>query len=202
VANYCRDEEIKRRVNTFLENAFQLPTDDYYGRLDLKHLLGLKSALSDINNALTLRLTLQFLDWLEIALAFKPEDSKRLRATVFGAKPSANGYDIQCLAPVPLAAEVKCNIPVNGGTKYGAAQRNGILADIDALLNGKSKAAVLTPNALKFMVFMDLPEVRAANEHLLKSSAMQSRAFRMIEAWEEPRNPAVVYGVHIGLVHA
>ena len=202
MAGYSRDEEIRRRINAFLEGVFQLPSDDYYARLNLNGLLGLKSALSDINNALTLRLTLRFLDWLEQVLAFGPEESKRLRMSVLEAKPSANGYDVLCSIPRPLVAEVKCNVPVNRGTKYGAAQRNGILADIDALLTGKSKAPPLAPDALKFMVFMDLPEVRAANEHLLKSACMKSRSFRILADGDVPSDPSVVYGVHVGLGNA
>lgn len=199
MANYSREKDIQLRINNFLETAFQLPPDDYYGRLDSKQLLGLKSALSDINNALTLRLTLRFLEWLEVLLNIQPEDAESLRTVVLGAKPSANGYDIQCSFPMPIAAEVKCNIPVNGGIKYGAAQRNGILADVDALLHGKSKAPTQEANSLKFMVFIDLPEVRAANQHLLKSKAMQSRAFRILSDNELPVDPSVVYGVHIGI---
>lgn len=96
-------------------------------------------------------------------------------------------------------AEVKCNIPVNGGTKYGAAQKAGILKDIEALLQGKSKAAAVPHDSLKFMVFIDLPEVRAANNHLVASNAKLSSEFQFIGEREVPNNSAIVYGVYAAL---
>jgi hypothetical protein len=193
---YQRDEKLRQRINAFLQNAFQLPSDDYYGKLDLKSLLGMKSALSDINNALTMQLTLGFVDWVVAALSLDMDASTSLRADVLRCKPSSNGYDVQSSAPLPLIAEVKCNVPINGGTKYGAAQKAGILNDINALLQGKSKASPTDTDALKFMVFLDLPEVRAANEHLIASNGKLSKAFRILKAREVPSDPAVVYGVY------
>ena len=197
--SYQRDNELRRRINAFLQNAFSLPESDYYSKLDLPKLLSLKSALSDINNALTMRLTLGFLDWAAMALSFDTESINKIRASVLGAKPSSNGYDIYCAGPLPFIAEVKCNIPVNGGAKYGAAQRIGIEKDIDALLHGKSKASSVESHCLKFMVFIDLPEVRAANAHLFSSNAMSSKAFRFIETDEVPNDPNIVYGVYAAL---
>ncbi len=201
---YQRDENLRQRINAFLQDAFQLPSDDYYGKLKLKSLLGMKSALSDINNALTMHLTLEFIDWLALALSLDVDASTKLRADVLRSKPSSNGYDVQSSAPIPLVAEVKCNVPINCGKKYGAAQKAGILKDINALLQGKSKASPLGTDALKFMVFLDLPEVRAANEHLIASNGKLSRAFRILKANEVPSDPTVVYGVYatIGATHS
>src|SRR5205823_12777438 len=137
IVPYQKDGELRQRINSFLQHAFDLPEADYYTRLDLKRLLLLKSALSDINNTVTMRLTLGFLDWAAQVLSFDARAIAQVRAKVLSTKPSSNGYDIHCTAPVPLVAEVKCNIPVNGGSKYGAAQRAGIAKDIDALLHGK-----------------------------------------------------------------
>ena len=196
---YKKNDELRRRINSFLQNAFDLPEDDYHARLDLNNLLSLKSALSDINNEVTMRLTLGFLDWATQVLSFDASSIEQVRATVLSTKPSSNGYDIHCTVHVPFVAEVKCNIPVNGGTKYGAAQKIGITKDIDALLHGKSKAFSVDQSSLKFMVFIDLPEVRAANNHLLASSSMASRAFRILDGNEVPNNPDVVYGVYAAL---
>ena len=82
---------------------------------------------------------------------------------------------------------------------YGAAQTAGILKDIEALLGGKSKASPVSQGTLKFMVFIDLPEVRAANEHLVRSNAKLSKAFRLLASGEVPNDPTVVYGVHAAL---
>jgi hypothetical protein len=98
-------------------------------------------------------------------------------------------------------AEVKCNVPINGGTKYGAAQKNGIIADIEALLNGKSKAssAPAPAQSLKFMVFLDLPAVRAANAHLIASNSRISKEFVILKTEQVPNDPKVVYGVYANL---
>jgi hypothetical protein len=165
----------------------------------LEKLLSLKSALSDINNEITMRLTLAFLNWATQVLSFDAASIEQVRANVLNTKPSSNGYDIHCKAPLPFVAEVKCNIPVNGGSKYGAAQKKGIMKDIDALLHGKSKALSVDQNSLKFMVFIDLPEVRVANNHLLASSSMALSPFRILEGNEVPNNPDVVYVVYVSL---
>jgi hypothetical protein len=199
--HYQKNDELRRPINTFLQNAFDLPEEDYFARLDLKNLLSLKSALSDINNAVTMRLTLGFLDWATQVLSFDAVAIEQVRAAVLCTKPSSNGYDIHCTAPVPFVAEVKCNIPVNGGRKYGAAQRTGIVKDIDALLNGKSKASSVDRSSLRFMVFIDLPEVRTANDHLLASSSMATKAFRVLKENEVPNDPDIVYGVYVSLGH-
>ena len=197
--SYRKDDELRRRINAFLKHTFELPESDYYARLDLKTMLGLKSALSDINNAVTMRLTLGFLDWACETLAMDAVSISKIRESVLRSKPSSNGYDIHCTAPVPFVAEVKCNVPINGGTKYGAAQKAGILKDIDSLLRGKSKASGIDQAALKFMVFLDVPEVRAANEHLVASNSKMSKAFQFLGRGEVPNNPAVVYGVYSAL---
>ena len=198
-APYHREDELRRRINAFIRSAFDLPDDDYYARLDLKHLLLVKSALSDINNILTMRLTLGFLSWASKALSFDACSIQKLRDDVLMRKPSSNGYDIYCAGPIPFVAEVKCNIPINGGIKYGSAQRIGIMKDIGALLRGKSKAALIDEQSLRFMVFADLPEVRSANKHLLSSSTITALGFQWLGDNEVPSNPAVVCGVYATL---
>ena len=179
--------------------AFALPEADYYSRLDLKHLLLVKSALSDINNTLTMRLTLGFLSWASRTLSFDAIAIQQLREQLLKTKPSSNGYDLYCAGPIAFVAEVKCNIPINGGAKYGSAQRNGIAKDVKALLEGKSKAAALDPKSLKFMVFVDLPEVRAANKHLLSSSSFAPLNCRVLTERDVPNDANVVYFVHVDI---
>lgn len=199
MAIYQRDIELRRRINAFLEQAFELPADDYYGRLDLKKILLLKSALSDINNALTMQLTMGFLEWVAARLPLDADSIARLRNSVRNTKPSSNGYDVYCAGPLPFVAEVKCNIPVNGGGKYGAAQRLGILRDIEALRSGKSKALAVEADFLRFMVFMDLPEVRAANANLFLQRTPGPPVLQFIETGAVPDDPTVIYGVYATL---
>lgn len=197
--SYHREDELRRRINAFLCEAFVLPKCDYYERLDLKTLLSVKSALSDINNVLTMRLTLGFVSWASKNLKLDESSIGRMREEILKTKPSSNGYDIHCKGPVSLIAEVKCNMPINGGNRYGAAQRSGIMKDVDALLNGKSKSSPVDKRSLKFMVFADLPEVRDANNHLLSSSSLASKGFRLLSEGEEPKSPDVVYGVYAAI---
>lgn len=196
---YQRDHELRRRVNRFLQTAFSLPAEDYYGRLSSESLIGLKSALSDINNALTMQLSFGFLRWAEERLPIDATAIATIREALLRSKPGANGYDLVCLNPVAFVAEVKCNIPINGGSKYGSAQKNGILKDVAALKGGKQKAAQTAAGTLKFMVFLDLPQVRAANAHLLSSSAGLSGDLRFVRDDEAPDDPTIVYGVYANL---
>jgi hypothetical protein len=192
-----REEALRVRINSFLRESFGLPECDYYGRLDKRGLLGLKAALSDINNALTLQVTLSFLTWIQEALSLDAKTSMAIRSAVMSCKPGSNGYDIQCNSHVPFIAEVKCNVPINRGARYGSDQRSGILRDIKALHQGKSRATGVPPQALKFMVFLDMPEIRAANDHLFRLESDAPIVF--LPGSEVPRDPAVVHGVYVGL---
>jgi hypothetical protein len=50
---------------------------------------------------------------------------------------NANGFDIYYPSEeIKIIAEIKCNIPINKKSSFGAAQRNGILKDIESLLYG------------------------------------------------------------------
>jgi len=203
IDSYRRDEELRRRINSFLIKSFHLRSDDYFAKMDLGSLLELKSVLSDINNTLTMRLTLGFAEWLAQVLKMDQVVLDQLRSDVLSTKPNANGYDIAFpnTRYPSIVAEVKCNLPINGGTKYGAAQRNGIIADIDALLHGKRKASSLPTQteSLKFMVFLDMPKVRAANAHLMASNAKIAKEFRVLEPGQLPSDPRIVYGVYAHL---
>ncbi len=200
-AAYRRDEELRRRFNAFLCDIFHLPSSDYFGAMDLSSLLELKSVLSVINNTLTMRLTLGFVDWVAKTLQMDDAVVTRLRNGVLSTKPSANGYDISFAHVPPLVAEVKCNVPINNGTRYGADQKRRIIADIEGLLNGKTKASTAPPiaDSLKFMVFLDVPAVRAANSHLIASNSRIPKEFVIIQPGEVPRDPKVVYGVYVHL---
>ena len=199
LALYQKDQELRRRLNTFLRDTFDLPDMDYYGRFDLNELLSLKSVLSDINNALTMRLTLGFINWIGKTLALHETAIAAARHDVLTTKPSTNGYDVHCKTAPAFIAEVKCNVPINGGRVYGSAQKNGIISDINSLLHGKSKASPVEAGSLKFMVFLDLPEVRAANDHLKSSNTKIAKEFAILRGHEAPSDHNVVYGVYVPL---
>ncbi len=54
---------------------------------------------------------------------------------------------------------------------FGAAQSAGIRKDINSLLNGKIKSGISIQEHLKFMVFLDLPEVRSAAQRLFRTTS-------------------------------
>lgn len=196
---YNRERELQSRLNRFFVGEFALPEADYAGFLGLPSLLNLKSVLSDINNTITLKLALGLADWA--SEQFKLDDVARneLRRTILKSKPNSNGFDVWLGYPVAFVAEVKCNVPVNGGRKYGARQRQGIVTDINALLNGKRKASMMTSGIPKIMAFLDLPEIRAANEHLLKTDLSLSTKLIFLPPGQIPTNADYVHGVYISI---
>jgi len=166
---YDREDQLRKQLNSVLESEFQLPYADYYSRLDLDGFLHLKSVLSDINNIFTLKVAIAFAKWVSNHLELDNVTQKNIISQILSTKPNANGYDIEVSGSVNIIAEVKCNIPINGGKVYGSAQKNGIAKDIGALINGKSKSQINPTKFLKFMVFLDLPEIRTATEHFVKN---------------------------------
>lgn len=169
MVHYNREEALKSRLNTFLRERLALPNVDYYSRLNQEAFIELKSVLSDINNIFTLRVTLAFVEWLSDRLKLDEDERKHVRSEVLNTKPNANGYDLEIADPVHIVAEVKCNVPINQGTVYGSAQRDGIAKDVASLVEGKSKSSVDPEKCLKFMVLLDKPEIRQATDHFVKN---------------------------------
>lgn len=167
---YHREEELKNRLNNFFITQFSLPEDDYYSRLDSEKIISLKIALSDINNLLTMKITISFVNWITKKFNLSQESEEKIMNEILSTKPSTNGYDIVSDEIVKLIAEVKCNIPINSGKKYGSAQRNGITKDLNNLLYGKTKSKFDTNEYLKFMVFLENESVRSANQHYIHLS--------------------------------
>lgn len=167
---YHREEELKNRLNNFFITQFSLPEDDYYSRLDSEKIISLKKALSDINNLITMKITISFVNWITKKFNLSQESEEKIMNEILSTKPSTNGYDIVSDEIVKLIAEVKCNIPINAGKKYGSAQRNGITKDLNNLLYGKTKSKFDTNEYLKFMVFLENESVRSANQHYIHLS--------------------------------
>ncbi|MCF6207983.1 MAG: hypothetical protein L3J61_01155 [Ghiorsea sp.] len=113
------------------------------------------------------------------------------------SKPNTNGYDVWLGYPVSFVAEVKCNVPINKGSIYGSAQRKGIEKDVIGLVNGKRKASILPQTCLKFFVFLDTPEVRAANEHLLTVSDIFKQNMLFNYDNNTVSRTDVIYGIYV-----
>jgi len=153
--NYnSRNEELKIKFNSH----FQRMTGDaidYYSALKDEDILELKTVLSDINNLLTYKLTLVAGDWIGQYFKFNADDQKELLEKIDSSKPNAQGYDIVIEKPVKIIAEVKCNVPVRGGSKYGSAQTVSLIKDVQKLLNGK-RQKLDTSEYLKFLFVINI----------------------------------------------
>jgi hypothetical protein len=193
-----REDYLRQRLNTFLTRELGLPVADYYGQLSIKALLSLKSTLADINNIFTLKICLHFINWLAHRFQLREEDAVRIQESVLATKPNANGFDVHVPNPIKAIAEVKCNVPMNEGSKYGAAQRDRIEKDVTALLEGKSKVQVDPKDYLKFLVFLDRPAIRRATDHLMRTSKVcKDKLIDAPEASELDKRD-VVYVVYVG----
>ena len=123
---------------------------------------------------------------------------KKIISQILGTKPSANGYDIEVSAPEKIIAEVKCNVPINGGIVYGSELKHRITKDIEALINGKSKSHISTADYLKFMVFLDNPEIRAATKHFVKNMKKEKEWISIIDDNLIADDTDEVYTAYVG----
>ncbi|MFZ6769776.1 hypothetical protein ACO0LM_22210 [Undibacterium sp. Di26W] len=196
---YDREHSLHTQLNEFLVKILGVPGTDYAEKLDLSALLSLKSTLSDINNLITVKLALGLADW--IADRFQLDETVRaeMRKIILETKPNTNGFDVWLGYPLTFVGEVKCNVPINGGEKYGTQQRNGIIADVETLISGKRKSPMITKDILKFMAFLDVPEVRAANTHLLKSNKYLAERLVFLDPEIIPSDVNYVHGVYVKL---
>jgi hypothetical protein len=194
---YSREKHLRNQLNGFLAHDLGLPEADYYGAMSLDSFMKLKSALSNINNIFTLKVGLAFIEWLADRLNIDEDIKTRLVQSVLGAQPNTNGYDILLSQPIPVIAEVKCNLPINGGTVYGSAQRNGIEKDIVSLLQGKTKAAINCLECLKFMVFLDRQEIRKATEHFGRNLKEHKNKLVFVSEQTTLHRTDVVYIVYV-----
>ncbi len=162
---YNREEALKERLNTVLNEVVGKEKRDYCSSMSFNDLLCLKTALSDVNNVITLRLTLSLVDWIGETFKLTEEKVAEMKQKVLSTKPNANGYDVDCNDP-DIVAEVKCNIPINKGSTYGADQKKGLLNDIQGLLSGKNKAS-LRDASFRFLALYNKQSVKEATKHLV-----------------------------------
>jgi len=198
--NYDRENDLKERLNSFIQSELGLPSDDYYSRLNQKSFLDLKSVLNDINNIFTLKVTLAFADWLANSLSFDGPQRDQMVSSVLGTNPSTNGYDIEVTAPRKVIAEVKCNVPINGGSIFGSGQRDGISEDLKNLVEGKSKSTMDPHQSLKFMVLLDTPEVRAATKQFLKNNKIYPERIVEVGPDDKVDGPEKIFVKYIGFL--
>jgi hypothetical protein len=182
---YNKEAELKNRFNQFISTKVTGVIKDYYSSLSVEDFVDIKTTLSDINNIVTYKTTIRFMDWLSEHFSYVKDNHQVYLEQVLGKKPSGNGYDILVTGEVNILAEIKCNKPINNGYKFGSAQKNGIIKDIRSLLEGKSKVKEIDPkDAYKFLVVYDFGEhTLKATEHLIKNIPPEFRG--KVELYED-----------------
>jgi hypothetical protein len=167
---YNRTEYLRKRINQFLHQLTGNQTS-YYDALTQEELINLKMALSDVNNVLTLRTTLSFTIWLCNFFNLTADEKLDIHNNINKTKPNTNGYDIEINDRLKIVAEIKCIVPINEGSYYGAAQRNAILDDAIKLKTGK-KVIKNTTDFIKIIGLIDLgKKTDQAIEKLIKPSS-------------------------------
>lgn len=152
-----REEELKNQFNDFFSRH---NIHNLYEQLSVKELIELKKIFSCINNIITLRATIAFVNQLFKDGFISEEEKPKIIDAVNGQHANTNGFDVKYEGNYGknIIAEVKCNIPVDK-TSFGPAQRDGIVKDIKQLQDSKSKANIKdTSDFYKFMVILDCDE--------------------------------------------
>lgn len=142
--NYNREIELSKTFDSVISKVLDDKGDnlgeEYYKYLNPNTLIELKKALSHINNLITFKTSVAFVDYLKRKEIVSESLAKKIISKINNTKANANGYDIVCNEDFKFIAEVKCNIPCcNNGKKYGANQIKSIKLDLEGLKKGKSK---------------------------------------------------------------
>ena len=169
-SSYDRNEELKNEFNTFW-SEWRRKNGQLAQNMSLNSIILLKSALRNINNISTLKVTELLVD--ELVKCF-PQQFKAIKndilKSIWQVSPNANGYDIQFeSADMSFIAEVKCNIPFQKdkkGWKFGANQAEGIRKDIESLREGKEKAE-LKKDIKKYYKFLGIYDYEGRSENAI-----------------------------------
>ncbi len=162
---YSRRLDLEEKFNSYWNKALKTNGEDYLKRLTTNDLVEMKKAISNINNLITLRVTLGFIDEICRMDIVNNEQAERMRKEADEQHPNTNGFDVQD-KECRIIAEIKCNIPV-GEKSFGAAQKNALKKDLQGLRNGKTKGDIdNVDNYYKFMVIQDVSKARIAMKEL------------------------------------
>ena len=147
--------------------------EGYYKYLKSGTLIKLKKALSDINNLITLKTSIAFVDYLKCKGIVSEALAEVIIGEINNTNANANGYDIECNDKnFKFIAEVKCNIPCcNDGKKYGANQINSIKSDLKGLKKRKKKSNLKKIGEYyRFMVVLECEGIKEAIQDLLEEN--------------------------------
>lgn len=151
---FSKSQYLKNEFNGFWTDILD-EERDYFSLMTEDSFDVLKAALSNINNIITLNTTVNAIDVIVNILNMKTEDKEKIFRLVDSTKPNDNGYDIEYReGDTPFICEVKCNRPINGGNRFGSAQKNGITKDLNMLLQGKNKSSLSKEEIKDYFKFM------------------------------------------------
>lgn len=157
--------EIYNRENSILEKLNQVFSDFYdttnfsIKSLNISQIEKLKSALAEVNNYATLKVTIACCEWIFRYFKIEKTERKEIIEKISRTKPNTNGYDIEINGKYKIIVEVKAIVPLNEGSEYKAAQRNSILDDAIKLKYGKKgKNKNAYSEYIKVIALLDLGE--------------------------------------------
>lgn len=193
-----REETLKQNFNEFWNSSLSTSGEDYYSKLSTAHFVSLKKAVSCINNIITLKTALSFIDMIQRRGIIDSAAAVDIKNKVQGTNVNTNGYDIEYSGNnCSILAEVKCNIPV-GKNSFGAAQINSIVKDLDGMADASKKQKsklTSTDSYLKFMVMLEAGPVRESMQKLMNTYSQ----FPLCELPQgnTPLSPSFIYIVYI-----
>jgi len=163
-----KERHFTDEIKTIICNLHPVVSANEFCHFSEHELFKLKRAFGYVNNAVTCRLTSKLAEWISNRSEFNEYKDKIIELAL--SHPNASGYDIKLEDP-NILAEIKGNVPVNDGDKFGAAQKKGLKEDICCLLGitqGEKKEKELKigkDNFKKYFKFLGLP-----NSHVVQKA--------------------------------
>lgn len=154
--NKSRNNDLRLKFNSHLKKLTGIDKD-YYSLLKDEDVLELKTVLSDINNLLTYKLSLKAGEWIADYFHLGDNEKRIILENIDITDPNSSGFDIVINEPIKIIAEVKCNIPVKGGSTFGAMQSKKLIEDVQKLLNGNRRIEN-TNDFIKFLFIINIGE--------------------------------------------
>ena len=179
-----RENKLKVQFDAIWNDILNTQQKEYYSKMSVKGLVELKKAVSNINNILTLKTTIAFVDFLSNQGIVSKDEACKIKDKIQKRNANANGYDVDYTiegSGLQIIAEVKCNIPINENS-FSTSQINAIIKDLNGLQSGKGKISEKeTTDCLRFMVFLNTgDDVHKAVAKLQKKDDMPD-----FQIWDE-----------------
>lgn len=165
-------------IKEFWKNKLNVDSINF----SISDLIQLKNILSSVNSVITKATEIAFVRRLHQLGIITETVAQDVISEIKLKSSGANGYDVEINTPVGIAAEIKCNIPVNSD-RFGAAQRNAIVKDIKGLSNPELKSKyhnTLSNPFLKFMVLLQTNEAELFNDAVKSIQATAGVSTRIL----------------------